>query len=161
MTNAELIQQFCRVYDEILRRERAGLMTDDDWLDPAQALREQSRAWPIAGGFPFATIEVGEADGISGTVTLADKIDPVAIYAAFVSTIVLIWQIFVWSGPRLRIHAGSNRVTIPDDGEKYIIAEVENVGTQQTTISRNRFWNREGSGLDSPSRSAQSVKIQG
>jgi hypothetical protein len=72
--------------------------------------------------------------------TFADKIDPVAIYAAIVSTSLLIWQVFVWfrTGPRLRVSASTNMTTHGDalrDDEIYIVANVWNVGTEQTTIT--------------------------
>jgi hypothetical protein len=74
------------------------------------------------------------------TLTFADKIDPIAIYAAIVSTSVLIWQIFVWfrTGPRLRVSASTNMMTLGDplrDGKTYIVVNVRNVGTEQTTIT--------------------------
>jgi len=72
------------------------------------------------------------------TLTFADKIDPVAIYAATISTIVLLWQIFVWfrTGPRLKISVSSNMKTFGalEDGNTYIVANVVNTGTQPTTI---------------------------
>jgi hypothetical protein len=42
--------------------------------------------------------------------TLADKIDPIAVYAAFVATLVFAWNIYVWrsSGPRLKVSASMN-----------------------------------------------------
>jgi hypothetical protein len=72
--------------------------------------------------------------------TLADRLDPVAVYAAVVSTIVLGWQIFVWfrTGPRLKLSASSNMKTfggIKTDDNTYITLNVRNVGTQQTTIT--------------------------
>lgn len=47
---------------------------------------------------------------VSVTPTFAAKIDPIAIYAAILSTIVFIWNVFVWwrTGPRLRVSAASN-----------------------------------------------------
>src|SRR5271156_4506353 len=74
------------------------------------------------------------------TLTFADKIDPVAIYAAIVSTSVLIWQIFVWfhTGPRLRVSASTNMMTHGDplrDGNTYIVANVRNAGTEQMTVT--------------------------
>ena len=46
------------------------------------------------------------------TITFAREIDPVAIYAAIVSTIVFVWQIFVWlhTGPRLKVSTSANMV---------------------------------------------------
>jgi hypothetical protein len=87
------------------------------------------------------------------TLTFADKIDPIAIYAATVSTTVLIWNIFIWfrTGPRLKVSASANMKTFGQgvrDDTTYIVANVRNVGTQQTTIThvvmfayRNR-WDR-------------------
>jgi hypothetical protein len=72
--------------------------------------------------------------------TLADRIDPVAIYAATVSTCVLIWQIFVWlrTGPKLKVSASANMKTFggfQQDDNAYVLIKVRNVGTQQTTIT--------------------------
>ena len=86
------------------------------------------------------------------TLTFADKIDPLAIYAAFLSTTVFIWQIFVWmrAGPRLRVSASSNMLTFGGirDDKTYVVVNVRNIGTQPTTIThvvgfayRNR-WER-------------------
>jgi hypothetical protein len=71
------------------------------------------------------------------TVTFASKFDPVAVYAAIVSTVVLFWQIFVWfrAGPRLKLSASPNMLMSPSDGKTYIVANVRNIGTQQTTIT--------------------------
>jgi hypothetical protein len=73
-------------------------------------------------------------------VTFADKLDPVAVYAATVSTTVLIWNIFVWfrNGPRLKVSASANMKTFGPGGRDdttYLVANVRNVGTQQTTIT--------------------------
>ena len=85
--------------------------------------------------------------------TFAAKIDPIAIYAAVLSTIVFIWNVFVWwrTGPRLKVSASSNMKMFGPgarDNSTYIVANVSNVGTQQTTIThvigfayRNR-WDR-------------------
>ena len=78
------------------------------------------------------------------TITFAREIDPVAIYAAIVSTIVFVWQIFVWlrTGPRLKVSTSANMVhrtmMIPPSSEvkdTYVALNVRNVGTQQTTIT--------------------------
>jgi hypothetical protein len=74
------------------------------------------------------------------TLTFAEKVDPVAAYAAIVSTGVLIWQIFVWlrTGPQVKVTASSNMKTfggLSEDGKTYVIVNVRNVGTQQTTIT--------------------------
>jgi hypothetical protein len=85
------------------------------------------------------------------TVTFASKFDPVAVYAAIVSTVVLCWQIFVWfrAGPRLKISASPNMKTMPSsDKTTYVVANVRNVGTQQTTITHviihayRNWWHR-------------------
>ena len=48
------------------------------------------------------------------TFTLADKIDPVAVYAALVATMVFAWNVYVWrnSGPRLNVTATMNMLVI-------------------------------------------------
>jgi hypothetical protein len=86
-------------------------------------------------------------------VTFAAKIDPIAIYAAVLSTIVFIWNAFVWwgTGPLLKVSASSDMKMFGPgarDNSSYIVANVSNVGTQQTTIThvigfayRNR-WDR-------------------
>ncbi|MGB8428776.1 MAG: hypothetical protein WCE72_03065 [Pseudolabrys sp.] len=72
------------------------------------------------------------------TLTFARQLDPVAIYAAIVSTVVLIWQIFVWRRvrPRLKVSASANMITASSvDKDTYVVANVRNVGTQRTTIT--------------------------
>jgi hypothetical protein len=89
---------------------------------------------------------------VAVTLTIADRIDPVAIYAAVVSTSVLIWQIFVWlrTGPRLKVSAASNMKAfggVPDN-DTYVLANVHNIGTQPTTITHvvifayRNWWKR-------------------
>lgn len=74
------------------------------------------------------------------SITLADKIDPVAMYAALVATLVLLWDILKWwrSGTRLRISANSDMETvgyIHGDGKTYILVNVTNTGSAPTTIT--------------------------
>ena len=71
--------------------------------------------------------------------TLADKIDPVAIYAALVATIVLLWDVIKWwrQGPRLQGSAVPDMIVIgghPEDRNTYISFSVSNVGSAPTTI---------------------------
>jgi hypothetical protein len=70
-------------------------------------------------------------------VTLTTQI---AIYAAVLSTIVFVWNVFVWwrTGPRLKVSASSNMKMFGpgvSDDSTYIVTNVSNVGTQQTTIT--------------------------
>jgi hypothetical protein len=88
------------------------------------------------------------------TFTLANKIDPVALYAAFVATMVLVWNIYVWrhSGPRLDVTATMNMLIIggtPEEESKtFLIVRATNVGSKKTTItnvliiSYDNIWRR-------------------
>lgn len=92
------------------------------------------------------------------SVHLSDKVDPVAIYAAVISTLVLGWQIYVWlnTGPRLRLSANPNMEMyggVVPDPNTYTVLKVTNVGRQRTTITHvillsysgwwNRLWKRQ------------------
>jgi hypothetical protein len=88
------------------------------------------------------------------TFTLANKVDPVALYAAFVATMVLVWNIYVWrhSGPRLEVTATMNMLIIggtPEEESKtFLIVRATNVGSKKTTItnvliiSYDNIWRR-------------------
>jgi hypothetical protein len=73
--------------------------------------------------------------------TLADKLDPIAIYAALVASVVLVWDIIKWArkGPKLKLHViVPAKIVNPDDedGEgTYAFVTVTNVGTFPTTIT--------------------------
>ena len=75
------------------------------------------------------------------TLTLADKIDPIAIYAALVATLVFAWNIYVWrhSGPRLNVTASMNMLIIggygEDEDKMFLIVRATNVGGKKTTIT--------------------------
>ena len=75
------------------------------------------------------------------TFTLADKIDPVAVYAALVATMVFAWNVYVWrnSGPRLNVTANMNMLVIggsADEEKKFfLIVRGTNVGSKKTTIT--------------------------
>lgn len=73
------------------------------------------------------------------TLELAERIDPIAIYAALVSTALLIWDVVKWlrSGPILKGSASPNITTFnmgPMDDQTHLLITVDNVGTQPTTI---------------------------
>lgn len=75
--------------------------------------------------------------------------DHVAWYAAGVSTIVLLWDIYKWikSGPKLNIKAVANmsHIIFAEIEEKSIFVEVTNTGTAGTTITHlivYRYKNR-------------------
>ena len=76
--------------------------------------------------------------------------DFVAIYAAVVSTAVLIWQIVTWlrPGPRLRGRASANMVGYDasghSDGQRFVMFNVENVGTGATTITHVALYGYAG-----------------
>jgi len=88
------------------------------------------------------------------TLTLADKIDPIAVYAALVATLVFAWNIYVWrnSGPRLNVTASMNMLIIggsPEEESKtFLIVGATNVGSKKTTItniliiSYDNIWQR-------------------
>jgi hypothetical protein len=75
------------------------------------------------------------------TVSLANKIDPIAIYAAFVATLVFAWNVYVWrnSGPKLRVSASMNMMIIggsaEEEAKRFLIVRATNVGSKQTTIT--------------------------
>lgn len=73
-------------------------------------------------------------------INFADKIDPVAVYAAIVATLVLGWQIFVWlrSGPHLKGRANSNMKSfgaLGESNETYVVFNITNTGRAPTTIT--------------------------
>lgn len=86
--------------------------------------------------------------------TFAEKIDPIAIYAAFVATLVFAWNIYVWlnSGPRLQVTAQMNMLilggTADHESKTFLIVRATNVGSKKTTItnvlviSYDNFWQR-------------------
>jgi len=86
------------------------------------------------------------------TLTLADKIDPIAVYAALVATLVFAWNIYVWrnSGPRLNVTASMNMLIIGGYGEEddkmFLVVRATNIGGKRTTItnvlilSYKNFW---------------------
>jgi hypothetical protein len=75
------------------------------------------------------------------TLTLSNKIDPLAIYAALVSTMVFAWNIYVWwnSGPRLEVTALMNMLiiggTAEEESKTFLIVRATNVGSKKTTIT--------------------------
>jgi hypothetical protein len=75
------------------------------------------------------------------TFTLADKIDPLALYAAIISTLVFAWNIYVWrnSGPRLNVSASMNMIVIggtaEEESKTYLIVRATNIGREKTTIT--------------------------
>lgn len=68
----------------------------------------------------------------------------VAWYAAAVSTIVLLWDVYKWmrSGPKLNIKAKPNmtRVIFMGNAEKSIFIEVTNTGSANTTLTHLIFY---------------------
>ena len=88
------------------------------------------------------------------TFTLADKIDPVAVYAALVATMVFAWNVYVWrnSGPRLNVTATMNMLVIgggaDEEKKSFLIVRGTNVGSKKTTItnvvilSYDNIWQR-------------------
>lgn len=74
------------------------------------------------------------------TFSLADKIDPVAVYAAIVATLVLIWDVIKWlrAGPRLHGKAQGNMQIAggyPRDSSSYIVFTVFNRGSANVTLT--------------------------
>ncbi len=88
------------------------------------------------------------------TFTLADKIDPIAVYAALVATMVFAWNVYVWrnSGPRLNVTATMNMLVIgggaDEEKKSFLIVRGTNVGSKKTTItnvvilSYDNIWQR-------------------
>lgn len=69
-----------------------------------------------------------------------DKVNLVAIYAAVLSTISILWQIWVWfrTGPRLRVTANTNMLVMGGynkNDQKYVVINVVNRGSAKTTIT--------------------------
>jgi len=74
------------------------------------------------------------------TINLADKLDPVAIYAAVVSTLFAIWEVVKWwrQGPKLRGSISPNMIMMGGsfkDDNTYLTFDITNVGTEKTTIT--------------------------
>jgi hypothetical protein len=68
------------------------------------------------------------------------RIDVVAAYAAILSTIVFLWQVYTWwrKGPRLRLALATNMVTYGSAGksnDSYVTYNVANIGDADTTIT--------------------------
>ena len=65
------------------------------------------------------------------------QIDLIAIYAAIVATLVLVWDIVKWwrKGARLYMRCNTNMIMIPDSSDqKYIVANIANNGDLPTTL---------------------------
>lgn len=71
--------------------------------------------------------------------TFDEKINVVAIYAAIVSTIVFLWELYKWftSGPKLKLHITLSvqvrKISRVD--QPLVMLEVSNIGDRPTTIS--------------------------
>jgi hypothetical protein len=66
--------------------------------------------------------------------TLADELDPIAIYAALVASVVLIWDIIKWAreGPKLKLH-----VIVPAK----IINQDDGYGGEHIRLRHsNKYW---------------------
>jgi hypothetical protein len=66
------------------------------------------------------------------------EVSPIALYAAIVATIVLLWDIYKWrtDGPSLRGSAKTDMIDLDDDDRiPFIYLTVNNVGTAPTTIT--------------------------
>lgn len=72
---------------------------------------------------------------------LVGQLDPIAVYAAIIATLVLIWDIVKWASTRARL-----RVRVKYDmetfnlgprklqGKKFVLVTVTNVGSKPTTV---------------------------
>jgi len=74
--------------------------------------------------------------GLSGD----DNVNLVAIYAAVVSTISILWQLWGWfrNGPRLRVTASGDMQVMGGynkDEKKYVVVNIANIGSAKTTIT--------------------------
>ena len=70
--------------------------------------------------------------------------DIVAWWGAIIATSVLLWDIYKWktSGPKLRMMVSGNMKTInipSSEGKSVIMAQVDNIGTGETTITKFGF----------------------
>lgn len=74
---------------------------------------------------------------MSLTLTINGQIDPVATYAAILSTAIAVWEFIKWrSRHSIRLRCNPNMLFIPSTDKKtYIIANVTNTGETATTIT--------------------------
>src|SRR5713101_1444928 len=81
------------------------------------------------------------------------EVNPVAIYAAVVSTATAAWQVYTYfrDGARLRLTTGGNRVLAGegyDISKNFIVVNAVNVGNRATTIqvigmyAYDNWWKR-------------------
>lgn len=64
------------------------------------------------------------------------QLDPVATYAAILSTAIAVWEFVKWrSRHSVTLTITPNMEYIPSDGKTYIIAKVVNTGETKTTIT--------------------------
>lgn len=70
----------------------------------------------------------------------AEITDYIALYAAVLSTLIFIWEMYkhFTKGPRLRVEVSKDQLIIPDpahEGKKWVSVSVTNVGDQPATIT--------------------------
>ena len=71
-------------------------------------------------------------------------VNMIALYAAIVATVVLVWDIYKWktSGPEISLTASPNIKVLGDpelEGKTYISIEARNIGSRPTTILKLGF----------------------
>ena len=80
--------------------------------------------------------------------SISENLDPIALYAAILSTIIAIWEYIKWRARNcIEVKCNTNMLFIPSkDKNKYIVANVTNKGQTATTIThfalyywKNRF----------------------
>jgi len=86
--------------------------------------------------------------------SLSGNLDPVALYAAILSTMIAIWEYTKWRARNcIEVKCNANMLFIPSpDKNKYIVANVTNKGQTATTITHfalyywkngfDKFFNR-------------------
>jgi len=66
--------------------------------------------------------------------------DHIALYAAILSTVIFVWEIYKYStrGARLKVRVGKDKLIIPDpveEGKLWVSISISNVGDQPTTLT--------------------------
>lgn len=79
----------------------------------------------------------------------ADEIDPVAVYAAILSTVIFVLEIIKWlfGGEKFKGRSNSNMIVIggyPKDDNTYVYLSLNNVGSKKTTITNVGLYSFKG-----------------
>lgn len=78
-------------------------------------------------------------------IAFPDRLDPIALYAAIISTSVFGWQIYTWlrQGARLIGRTNTNMVTAGNGSigqQRHLVINVTNIGNQPTTITHAAMY---------------------